>query len=58
MLALATRLATVAFHAHATADFGVDFEVCCYISLLGLTVSLAFLNLCGPAAFVALASAG
>jgi hypothetical protein len=38
-------------------EFDLDFQVCCYVSLLGLVVSLAFLCRCGPAAFVLLASA-
>jgi hypothetical protein len=57
MLTLLYLLAPELRRAHVVLEFDLDFQVCCYVSLLGLVVSLAFLCRCGPAAFVLLASA-
>lgn len=59
MLTLAHWLGTLTTRTHAVADRdSVDFQLCCYVSLLGVIVSLAFLHLYGPDAFLALADAG
>jgi hypothetical protein len=59
MLALAHWLATLTTHTYAVVEGdSIEFQSCCYFSLLGLIVSLAFLHLEGPGALTVLASAG
>ncbi len=57
MLTVAQWLSTAALRAHAATGANPEFQACACFSLLGLVMSLAFLHLDGPDAFVLLAGA-
>ncbi len=57
MLTVAHWLSAAAGRAHAATGGNAEFQVCVCFSLLGLIMSLVFLHLYGPDAFVLLAGA-
>jgi hypothetical protein len=55
---IAAQVATLTLSAFGVVHRDQNCQSCLYVSLLGLSVSLAFLRLWGPAPLVLLANAG
>jgi hypothetical protein len=55
---IAAQVVTLTLRAYAVVQRDQDCQGCLYFSLLGLSLWLAFLHLCGPPVLVLLAKAG